>query len=106
MAVGRNTPFRTGLYDESPWYEPIRALLIEIDALGRFPTADELSALQRARVEARGLPALRFVSVPRSKPRRKGPIDLATLYEGRVVNGEVPQRSDDWHDLFNALAFM
>jgi hypothetical protein len=104
MSVGRNTPFRTRLYDESPWYAPIAELLIEIDRNARFPTAEELSAMYRARVGS----SLRFVEVPRSKPRRpKGPIDLTTLYEGQVtVRGEVPTRRDDWHDLFNALAFM
>jgi hypothetical protein len=105
MAVGRNTPFRTRLYEESPWYEPIRAALIELDRNERFPTADELTALYRARVDG---PALRFVEAPRNKPRRpKGPIDLSTLYEGQVtLRGEVPTRRDDWHDLFNALAFL
>ncbi|HEX5655566.1 MAG TPA: DUF3025 domain-containing protein [Polyangiales bacterium] len=108
MAVGRNTPYRTKLYDESPWYGPIRAWLEQLDSNARFPTADELTALHRAHVEARGLPALRFREVPRAKPRRpKGPIDLTTLYEGQVsVRGEVPTRREDWHDLFNALAFL
>jgi hypothetical protein len=108
MAVGRNTAFRTKVYDESPWYTPIRGLLVELERHGRFPSADELSALHASHVQARGLPALRFVEAPRNKPRRpKGPIDLASLYEGQVaVRGEVPTRRDDWHDLFNALAFM
>ncbi|MET0286237.1 MAG: DUF3025 domain-containing protein [Polyangiales bacterium] len=107
MAVGRFTAFRAKVYDESPWYAPIRALLIELEQHGRFPSADELTALHQRHVEARGLPALRFVEVPRKKPRRKGPIDPSTLYEGLVtVRGEVPTRRDDWHDLFNALAFL
>jgi hypothetical protein len=104
MSVGRNTPYRTRLYDESPWYAPIAEALIELDRNERFPTAQELSAMYQARVG----PGLRFVEAPRNKPRRpKGPIDLSTLYEGQVtVRGEVPTRRDDWHDLFNALAFM
>jgi hypothetical protein len=108
MSVGRHTAYRARLYDESPWYAPVKPLLIELDRKARFPTADELSALHREHVEARGLPGLRFVEVPRNKPRRaKGPIDLGTLYEGQVtLHGEVPTRRDDWHDLFNALAFL
>jgi hypothetical protein len=109
MSVGRNTGYRTRLHDESPWYESIAPLLRELDRKERFPTAAELTALHREHVEeARGLPALRFVEVPRNKPRRpKGPIDLGTLYEGQVtLRGEVPTRREDWHDLFNALAFM
>lgn len=108
MSVGRNIAYRARLYEESPWYAPIRPLLVELDQAGRFPTADELSALHQRRVEARGLPPLRFVEVPRGKPRRgKGPIDTSLLYEGRVtLHGEVPTRRDDWHDVFNALAFM
>ncbi len=107
MSVARHTPYRTRIYDESSWYAPLRSLLVELEALGRFPSAQELSALYHQRVEARGLPPLRFVEQPRSKPKRKGPIDLSTLYEGSVtLRREVPTRRDDWHDLFNALAFL
>jgi hypothetical protein len=108
MSVGRYTGYRTRLYEESPWYAPIQRELAQFDRYERFPTAHELTELHRARVEARGLRALRFVEVPRNKPRRKGqPIVLAELYEGRVIErGEVPTRRDDWHDLFNALAFI
>lgn len=109
MSVGRNTPYRARVYDESPWYASIADLLSELDRAGRFPSAAELSALHAARVQAQGLPALRFVEAPRNKPRRpKGrPIALHELYEGQVIErGEVPTRRDDWHDLFNALAFI
>ena len=58
------------------------------------------------RAAAEDLPRLRFVPAPAKKPRRRGPVVLASLYEGRIVEqGEVPTRSDDYHDLFNALAF-
>jgi len=52
---------------------------------------------------------LRFVpAIKQKKPRKKQrPIALDTLYEGRIIaRGEVPTRPDDWHDLFNALAFV
>ncbi|HEY6882370.1 MAG TPA: DUF3025 domain-containing protein [Polyangiales bacterium] len=109
MSVGRNTPYRARIYEESPWYASIAEPLAELERVGRFPSAEELSALHAARVQARGLPALRFVEAPRNKPRRpKGqPIALHELYEGQVVErSEVPTRRDDWHDLFNALAFI
>jgi hypothetical protein len=101
--------FRPRIYDESPWYEPIAGYLRSFDALGRFPTPDELSALYAEHAGHVALPLLRFVASPRTKPKRQRhqPIVASTLYEGRVVEqGEVPTRLDDWHDLFNALAFV
>jgi Protein of unknown function (DUF3025) len=110
VSIGRHTAYRAQVYEESPWYAPIAALLAQLDTRGRFPTPDELSALHRERVEqAQGLPALQFVEAPRKKPKRpKGqPIDPRELYEGQVTErGQVPTRREDWHDLFNALAFI
>jgi len=109
MAIVHACGFRPRLYDESPWYAPIAPYLARFDGLARFPSADELSALYAERAEVLGLPPLRFVAVPRAKKKRRGraPIELSSLYEGRIVErGEVPTRVDDWHDLFNALAFI
>jgi len=109
VAIVHTRGFRPQLYRESPWYATIAPLLARFDDLARFPTQSELTALHDELVAARGLPALRFVETvkPRKRPQRHLPIDPTTLYEGRILErGEVPTRSDDWHDLFNALAFI
>lgn len=109
MAIVHASGFRPRIYEESPWYAPIAPWLARFDALDRFPTADELSVLYHERTRDLDLRPLRFVPVGHSKPRRNGrrPIELHTLYDGRIFErGEVPTRIDDWHDLFNALAFV
>jgi hypothetical protein len=97
---------------ESEWYYPLAAHFAEFGTFSRFPTPAELSAqYARASAAQSELPAparaLRFVATPPKKRRlRRGPVDLAALYEGRIVlGGEVPTRLDDWHDFFNALTF-
>lgn len=109
MAIVHQRGFRPRIYEESPWYAPIRTLLARFDVLGRFPTAEELSALYEERTRGLDLPPLCFVAAKKSKKRRaRGePVDLGATYEGRILErGEVPTRPDDWHDLFNALAFV
>ncbi len=108
MTIAYRGAFRPRLVEESPWYWPIAPWLARFAELARFPTPEELSALYRERSAGLDLPALRFVASTKSKKRRtrSKPIELAALYEGRIVErGEVPTRRDDWHDLFNALAF-
>jgi hypothetical protein len=106
MAIVHTRGFRPHVYRESDWYWPLADSLARFDALARFPTALELSALYEER--NRPLAAcLRFVEVPKSKRKRRGPVQVGDLYEGRIVErGEVPTRADDWHDLFNSLAFI
>jgi hypothetical protein len=110
MALAHVRPFESAFIEESAWYWPVAPLLSALPVRTRFPSAAELSALYAARTlgEEGALP-LRFVEVPKQKPRKrpKGPVALHTLYEGRIAErGEVSQRPDDWHDLFNALAFI
>jgi hypothetical protein len=112
MALVHRRGWLAAGFDENEWYYPIadfwRAFLVST----AFPTPAELSA-QYARENGAhaDLPAsartLRFVATPpKRKRQRRGPVDLATLYEGRIVLGnEVPTRVDDWHDFFNALTF-
>jgi hypothetical protein len=109
MALTHRAGFRPELYRESPWYWPIAPSLAHFDMLSEFPSAEALSTLYEARTAELGLPRLRFVPAKKAKkPRAKQqPIALDALYEGRVVaRGEVPTRPNDWHDLFNALAFV
>lgn len=108
VALVHTRAFASEVFDESVWYAPLDVLTRTLRQAARFPTPDELSALYAARVAGTEARPLRFMAAPpKKKPRRKGEaIVLGELYEGRIVErGEVPTRLDDWHDLFNALAF-
>jgi hypothetical protein len=109
MGIVHSRGFRPHIYRESRWYWPIEPWLARLDDGARFPSQDELSALYRERAAALGIAELRFVEAKKSRKKkpRELPIDPTELYEGRVlVRHEVPTRSDDWHDLFNALSFV
>lgn len=109
MAIVHTRGFRPRVYTESAWYAPIAALLAPFDEGAAFPSPEALTALYAARVAPLALPPLRFVRAAKAKKPRRGalPISLAEIYEGRIIErGEVPTRPDDWHDLFNALAFL
>jgi hypothetical protein len=106
MAIAHARGFRPHVSRESDWYWPIAESLARFDGLDRFPTADELSALYAEQNGALGLP-ISFERAPKHKPKRRGPPNVSELYEGRIVErGTVPTRADDWHDLFNSLAFI
>jgi hypothetical protein len=109
MALPQTRSFSFDVFGESPWYRSLHTLLARLRKHGDFPTPEELSALYRERVAGSDAAPLMFVPAPpKAKKRRRGrtPISLSSLYEGRIVEQhEVPTRTGDWHDLFNALAF-
>jgi DUF3025 family protein len=69
-----------------------------------WPDHDELNRLHGAgggpAANALGLP-VRFVPAAASAPR-----DAPDYEAGILASGEVPTRSRNWHDLFNALAWL
>lgn len=83
----------------NPVFESLRPV-IALCPSGRFPQAGDLSDLAQARgVASGGGVALRFVSAGNSPP--------GAPYEVRIYrDGEVPTRPDNFHDLFNALAWL
>jgi hypothetical protein len=85
----------------SPWFASVRRLLEQLPA-GRFPGLEDLNALARERgVLGGGGAPLAFVPPP------AGPSTAARHYERRIYRtGEVATRSGNWHDLFNALAWL
>ena len=83
----------------SPPFAPLSSLLARLDA-SRWPTRDELTALAADVVTSRGM-AVRFVP-PREHTDRE-----RRYYELHIAaTGEVETRSDNWHDLFNALVWI
>jgi hypothetical protein len=83
----------------SPLFDPLRPLLARLPQ-DRWPTHAELTALAARATTSRGVP-LRFVP-PRDRTDRE-----RRYYELRIAeSGEVETRSENWHDLFNALVWI
>lgn len=66
----------------------------------RWPTHDDLTALARGIATSQGLP-IRFVT-----PRETGDAGRPTYEEHIARTGEIETRLENWHDLFNALAWV
>jgi hypothetical protein len=82
-----------------PVFAPIAPAVARLDP-GRWPTHAQLTALADGIVTAQGIP-VRFVP-PRTQRDEGRP-----YYELHVARtGEVETRAENWHDLFNALAWI
>ena len=82
----------------SPIYAALAPARARLPA-DRWPTHDDLTAAACGITTARGI-ALRFV-----KPRGNGA--ERRYYEQRIADtGEIETREQNWHDLFNALAWI
>jgi hypothetical protein len=82
-----------------PVFAPLAAAIARLDA-ARWPTHAELTDLAEGVVTSRGAP-VRFVP-PREQRDRGRP-----TYELHIAeSGEVETRPENWHDLFNALAWI
>jgi hypothetical protein len=82
-----------------PAFAPVAPALSRLDP-DRWPSLADLTALAEGVATAGGAP-LRFVP-----PRGRGEAGLP-YYERRIAEtGEVETRPDNWHDLFNALAWI
>ena len=86
-----------------PIFSPLQPFIsrLETDA---FPTLLDCNALLASRQTAIVVHSgkqLRFV------PQEYGKLPFEAQYEPRCyLNGEVPTRADNWHDLFNALVWL
>src|SRR5260221_13535379 len=83
----------------SPLFAPLEGARASLPA-GRWPTHEELTHAAGGIVTSRGQ-ALRFVN-PRGHTGRE-----RRYYELRIAqSGEVETRPQNWHDFFNALAWI
>jgi hypothetical protein len=82
-----------------PAFEPIAPFLARLDAT-RWPTHEALNALAAGIATSRGIP-LRFVPPPTQHDAGTAPYELRI-----AATGEIETRPGNWHDLFNALAWM
>jgi hypothetical protein len=71
-----------------------------------WPTLEELetSWLTQREVRAASGELLRLIAQP-AKTRRSRSKDRGHLYDVMVCQGEVPTRSNNWHDFFNVMMF-
>ncbi|MBL0143420.1 MAG: DUF3025 domain-containing protein [Betaproteobacteria bacterium] len=82
-----------------PVFAPLAPALARLDPF-RWPTHADLTRLAEGIVTSRDIP-LRFVP-PRAQRDERRP-----NYERHIAeSGEVETRADNWHDLFNALAWI
>ena len=83
----------------SPLFAPLETAIARLPK-DRWPAYEDLTAAASGIVTAQGMP-LRFVS-PREHTDRE-----RRYYELRIAEtGEVETRVENWHDLFNALAWI
>lgn len=85
----------------SPMFEPLRSVGSALAAFACWPTLDDYNALLDPVIHTASGAALSFV------PQAGKPAHMEEKYESRIyLNGEVQTRTDNWHDLFNALVWL
>jgi len=108
---------------QSPLFAPLHPILAGLEA-GNFPTLQDCNALldvttshstrlpkngnQVAGYAAHHPPITVQSGAPlRFVPQQRGKLPIERQYEPRCyLNGEVPTRADNWHDLLNALVWL
>jgi hypothetical protein len=99
----QNTEWDREVLLGSPFLSPLFPVITNLDA-EEFPTLQECNKLLENRIPSikvkSGKP-LRFV------PQESGKLPFDRQYEPRCyLDGEIPTRAKNWHDLFNALVWM
>ncbi|BCB26927.1 hypothetical protein SKTS_18130 [Sulfurimicrobium lacus] len=93
--------WRQHFLNSSPMFEPLRGVGESLEKLERWPTLDELNALLSPSIRTASGAAIRFV------PQDGKPRCMEEKYEARIyLSGEVQTRTENWHDLFNALVWL
>ena len=101
---GSNAPWSPNFLSSSPMFEPLRQVASSLSTCATWPTLDTYQQLSVAcpnpPVTQSGLP-IRFV------PQGPKPANLADRYEPKIfLTGEIQTRTENWHDLFNTLAWL
>jgi hypothetical protein len=88
---------------QSPLFAPLHPILAALETID-FPTLHDCNALlasSQSPITVQSGEPLRFV------PQECGKLPFERQYEPRCyLNGEVPTRADNWHDLLNALVWL
>jgi hypothetical protein len=91
--------FDARFFERDARFEPIAEAARAFAELTDWPTAGEIDRALGARA------GIRFVIAARRPRRKRGPVDLDSLYDAHIVRGEVPTRERHWHDFLNALVW-
>jgi hypothetical protein len=88
---------------QSPLFSPLHPILAKLEPKG-FPGIENCNTL----LAARQPPITVQVGMPLSfVPQRRGRVPFEAQYEPRCyLTGEVQMRTDNWHDLLNALVWL
>lgn len=82
-------------------FEPLRGVGTALAGFDHWPALAEYNALLDPPIHTASGAALRFV------PQAGKPSRMEDRYEMRIyLNGEVQTRTQNWHDLFNALVWL
>ena len=86
----------------SPLFEPLRPAGCGLEQLKHWPDMAELERLRAHKsIVAKSGKPIRFVT------HETSPQEFTRQYEPRIyLEGEVPTRLQNWHDLFNALVWL
>ncbi len=91
----------------SPWFWPVAGAAARFESFTAWPSTADFDRMHAELTADKGVGALRFGdNVRRQDKRVDGRVNLDALYDARITkHGEVPSRTQDWHDFFNALCF-
>ncbi|MFO0570555.1 MAG: DUF3025 domain-containing protein [Polyangiaceae bacterium] len=91
--------FDARFYEKSPVFWPIASFAARFADRADFPEPPELDVLVSDG-------SLRFRPATGRPRRRPLPVDVRSLYDGRILlDGIVPTRRRSWHDYLNALVW-
>jgi len=94
-----NARFDGRFFERDARFAPITEVARLFVAMTDWPSALEIDGLLGARA------GVRFVIAARRPRRKRGPVDLGSLYDAHITRGEVPTRERNWHDFLNALVW-
>ncbi len=95
----RHTRFDARFFERDARFAPIVEAARGFERLPDWPSVGEIDRVLSARA------GVRFVPSERRPRRKRGPIDLRTLYDAHITRGHVPTRERSWHDYLNALVW-
>lgn len=107
MALVHRVGWEPRFVERSPWFWPVSCAASRFEHCVDWPSTADFDRLYADLTAERAVKALRFGDNVRKQDKRvAGRVNLDALYDARISkHGEVPSRTRDWHDLFNALCF-
>lgn len=107
MALVHRVGWEPQFVTRSRWFWPLSRAARGFEQLSDWPTTTDFDQLYAELSAGKDVRPLRFGNNVRKQDKRvDGRVNLDALYDARITkHGEVPSRTRDWHDLFNALCF-